>query len=92
MGVVFILRILRVTEFSKVRKLSAERKIVKVLRQGKLTSLEETFLGLCDFNDDFHYVEGKFVENVPVINGWKVWLFVEGASTSDILVCDYFVS
>ena len=37
-------------------------------------------------------MEGKFVENVSVVNRWKVWLFVEGASTSDILICDYFVS
>ena len=35
-GVVFVLRILRVTEFSKVRKSSAQRKIMKVLSQGKL--------------------------------------------------------
>ena len=32
-GIVFVLRILRVTEFSKVRKSSAQRKIVKVLSQ-----------------------------------------------------------
>ena len=31
--VVFVLRILRVTEFSKVRKSSAQRKIVKVSSQ-----------------------------------------------------------
>ena len=43
-------------------------------------------------NDDFLYIEGKFVENVSLVNGWKVWLLVEGASTSDILICDYFVS
>ena len=47
--------------------------------------------GLCDFNDDFLHMEGKFVENVLVVNGWKVWMFVEGTSTSDILICDYFV-
>ena len=47
--------------------------------------------GLCDFNDDFLHMEGKFVENVSFVNGWKVWLFVEGASSSDILICDYFV-
>ena len=47
--------------------------------------------GLCDFNDDFLHMEGKFVEKVSVVNGWKVWLFVEGTSTSDILICDYFV-
>ena len=35
-GVVFVLRILRVTEFSKVRKSSAQRKIVKFLSQWKL--------------------------------------------------------
>ena len=35
MGVVFALRILRVTDFTKVRKSSAERKIMKVLSQGK---------------------------------------------------------
>ena len=41
--------------------------------------------GLCDFKDDFFYIEGKFVENVSVVNWWKVWLFVEpGTSTSDI--------
>ena len=43
--------------------------------------------GLCDFL----HMEGKFVENVSVVNGWKVWLFVEGTSTSDILIYDYFV-
>ena len=94
MGVVFVLRILTVVEFLKVRKSSAERKIVKVLIQGKLkyNITGRNLSGLCDFNDDFPYMEGKFVENVPVVNGWKVWLFVEGASTSDILICDYFVS
>ena len=35
-GVVFVLRILKVMEFSKVRKSSAQRKIVKVLSQWKL--------------------------------------------------------
>ena len=44
--------------------------------------------GLCDFNDDFLHMEGKFVENVSVVNGWKVWLFVEVTSTSDILISD----
>ena len=34
--VFFVLRILRVTEFSKVRKSSARTKIVKVLSQRKL--------------------------------------------------------
>ena len=57
MGVVFVLRMLRVTEFSKVRKLSV----------------------------------GKFIRKVSSVNGWKVWLFVEVTSTSDILLSDYFV-
>ena len=48
--------------------------------------------GLCDLNDDFLHMKGKFVENVSVVNGWKVWLFEEGASTSDILICDCFIS
>ena len=93
MGVVFVLRILRVTEFLKVRKSSAQRKIMKVLSQGKLkyNITGRNLSDLCDFNDDFLYIEGKFVENVSVVNGWKVWLFVEGTSTSDILICDYFV-
>ena len=56
-----------------------------------MTSLEETFQVSENFNDDFLHMEGKFVENVSVVNGWKVWLFVEGTSTSDILICDYFV-
>ena len=25
--------------------------------------------GVCDFNDDFLYIEANFVENVPVVNG-----------------------
>ena len=57
-----------------------------------IISLEEIPLGLCDFNDDFLHMEGKFIENVSVVNGWIVWLFVEGASTSDVLICNYFVS
>ena len=69
---------------------------MKVLSQGKLkyNFSGRDLLGPCDFNDDFLYTEGKFVENVSVVNWWKVWLFVEGASTtkSDILICDYFVS
>ena len=87
-GVVFVLRILRVTEFSKVRKSSAQRKIMKVSSQGKLkyNIAGRNLLNLCDFNDDFLYIKGKFVENVSVVNGWKVWLHVEGTSTSDILI------
>ena len=54
-------------------------------------SLEKTFQISCDFNDDFLYIEDIFVENVSVVNGWKLWLFVEGTSTSDVLICDYFV-
>ena len=94
MGAVFVLRFLRVTEFSKVRKSSAERKIMKVLSQGKLKSniTGRNLSGLCDFNFYFLYIEGTFVENVSLVNGWKAWLFVEGASTFDILICDYFVS
>ena len=70
------------------------RKIMRVLSQGKLkyNITGRNLLSLCDFNDDFLHMEGKFVENVSVVNGLKVWLFEEGASTSDILICDYFVS
>ena len=79
----FVLWILRVTEFSKVRKSSAESKIMRVLCQGKskyhITG--RNLSGLCDFNDYFLHIEVKFVENVSV-----VWLFVAGASTSDILI------
>ena len=59
MGVVFVLRILTVVEFLKVRKSSAERKIVKVLIQGKLkyNITGRNLSGLCDFNDDFLYIE-----------------------------------
>ena len=35
-GVIFVHRILRATGFSKVRKSSAERKVMKVLSQGEL--------------------------------------------------------
>ena len=54
---------------------------------------ERNISDLCDFNDDLLYIEGKFFENVSVVNEWKVWLFVEGTSTctSDILICDDFV-
>ena len=45
--------------------------------------------GLCDLNDDFLHMEGKFVENISVVNGRKVWLFAEGASTADIVICDF---
>ena len=64
-----------------------------VLSQGKFkyNITGRNLSGLCDLNDDFLHMEGKFVENVSVVNGWKVWLFVEGTSTSDILICDYFV-
>ena len=67
---------------------------MKVLSRGKLKYdiTGRNLSGLCDLNDDFVYTEGKFVENVSVVNVWKVWLFAEGASTSDILICDYFVS
>ena len=95
-GVVFILWISRVTEFSKVGKSSAESKIMRVLSQGKFkyNITGRNLSGVCDFNNDFLHMEGtgKFVQNVSVVNGWKVWLFVEGAPTSDILICDYFVS
>ena len=66
---------------------------MKVLSQGKLkyNINGRNLSGLCDF-DNFLYIQGKFVENVSVVNEWKVWLFVEGASTSDMLICDYFVS
>ena len=86
-GVVFVLIILRVTEFSKVRKSSAQ--IVMVLSQGtfKYNITGRNLSDLCDFL----HMEGKFVENVSVVNGWKVWLFVKGTSTSDILICDYFI-
>ena len=54
---------------------------MKVLSQVKLkyNITGRNLSGLFDFND-----ECKFVKNVSVVNGWKVWLFVEGASTSDI--------
>ena len=83
-GVAFVLRILSVTEFSKVRKSSAQRKIVKVLSQWtlKYNITGRDLSGLCDFL----HMEGKFVENVSVVIGWKVWLFVEVTSTSDILI------
>ena len=68
MGVVFVLRIFMVTEFSKVRKSSAQ---VMVLSQGKFkyNITGRNLSGLCDFNDDFLCIEGKFVENVSVVNG-----------------------
>ena len=55
-----------------------------VLSQGKFkyNITGRNLSGLCDFL----HMEGKFVENVSVVNGWKVWLFVE-----DTLICDYFV-
>ena len=83
---------LRVTEFSKVRKSSAQRKIAKVLSQWKLkyNITGRNFSDLCDFNDNFLYKEGKFIGNVSSVNGRKVWLFVEVTSTSDILISDYF--
>ena len=64
------------------------------LESGKLkyNITESNLSALCDFNDDFLYIQGKFVENVSVVNGWKVWLFVQGASTLDILICNYLVS
>ena len=65
-------------EFSKVRKSSAESKIMRVLSQGKFNILNITGRSLCDFNDDFLHMGGKFVENVSVVNEWKVWLFVGG--------------
>ena len=73
-------------EFSKVRKSSAQ--IMMVLSQGKFkyNITGRNLSGLCDFL----HMEGKFIENVSVVNGWKVWLFVEGTSTSDILICDFF--
>ena len=64
-----------------------------VLSQGKFkySITGRNLSGLCGFNDDFLDMEGKVVENVSVVSRWKVWLFVEGTSTSDILICDYFV-
>ena len=65
--------------------------IMMVLSRGKFKyTTERNLLGLCGLNDDFLHMEGKFVENISVVNGWKVWLFVKGTSTSDILICDYF--
>ena len=78
MSIVFVLRILRVTEFSKVRKLSAERKIMKILSQGKFKYNITNLSGLYDFNDDFLYIEGEFDENVSVVNAWKVMAVCEG--------------
>ena len=60
---------------------------MKVLSQAKLkyNITGRNLSGLCGFKDDFLYIEGKFVENVSVVNWWKVLLFVKpGASTSDI--------
>ena len=67
-GVVFVLIILRVTEFSKVKKSSAQ--IMTVLSQGKFkySITGRNLSGLCDFL----HMEGKFVENISVVNGWKV--------------------
>ena len=93
-GVVFVLRILRVPDFLKVRKRQRKEKSWRswLTENWNITSLEETFSDLCgDFNDDFLYIEGKFIGNVSSVNGWKVWLFVEVTSTSDILISDYFV-
>ena len=66
---------------------------MKVLSQQKLkyNITGRNLSDLCDFNDDVLYIEGKFIENVSVVNGWKALLFVEVSSTSDILICDYFV-
>ena len=74
-----------------MKKSSAQ--IMMVLSQGKFkyNITRRNLSGRCDFNDDFLHMEGKFVENVSVVNGWKVWLFVEGTSTSDILICDSFI-
>ena len=49
---------LRVTEFSKVRKSSAQRKIAKVLSQWKLkyNITGRNLSDLCDFNDEFLYI------------------------------------
>ena len=59
MGVVFVLRIIRVTGFSKVRKSSAQRKIIEVLSWGKLKYkiTGRNLSDLRDFNDDFLYIE-----------------------------------
>ena len=41
------------------------------LESGKLkyNITESNLSALCDFNDDFLYIQGKFVENVSVVNG-----------------------
>ena len=64
---------------------------MKVLSQGNLkyNNIGRNLSGLCDFNDDLLYIEGRFAQNVSVVPRWKVWLFVAGASTSDILICDH---
>ena len=67
--------------------MSAQRKFVVLSqRQLKYNITGRNLSNFCDFNDDFLYIEGKFIENVSVVNGWKVWLFVEVTSTSDILI------
>ena len=54
--------------------------MVSVLSLGKFkyNVTGRNLSSLCDFNDDFLHMEAEFVENVLVVNGWKVWLFVEG--------------
>ena len=69
---------------------------MKVLSQGKLkyNITGRNISDLCDFNDDFLIYIGSVSVvnvNVSVVKGLKVWLFVEGTSTCDILICDYFV-
>ena len=62
MVVVLILTIfVGVTEFSKDRKSSAERKVMKVLSQEKLKYkiTGRNLSGLCDFDNDILYVEGN---------------------------------
>ena len=94
MRVGFVLRILRVKEFSKVMKSLAERKIMKVLSQGKLkyNIIGRNLSGLCDFNDDFLFYKVNAFLKVSVVNGWKVWLFVEGSSISNILTYYFLLS
>ena len=95
MGVVLVLRILRVTEFSKVRKSSAEKKNHEEkswVRENRNIITGRNLSGRCDFNDDFLYTEGKLDEKC-ISRKWAESVAVcGGASTSDILIYDYFVS
>lgn len=84
MGDFNVVRILRDTRFLKVRKPSVERKIIKVLNQGKVNFFEgksgkikiyniagRNMSGLCDLNDDFLNIKRKVVEkSMAVCGGW----------------------